>query len=78
MKSITIIGTDIHGNRVSETIDFSDNKTSYSVNRYRSLGTERQELRLHFQRLSLWRRFVLRFFKKWPVVSGGIQFNERG
>lgn len=76
MKSITIIGTDIHGNQVSETIDLSGNKTVYSVNRYRSLGLpEPQSLRLRFHRLSLWRRFVLRFFHKWPVVSGGIQIN---
>lgn len=54
MKSITIIGTDIHGKQVSETIVLSGDKPVYSVNRYRSLGLpERQGLRFHFQRLSL-------------------------
>jgi len=74
MGSITIIGIDQYGEQVSETIDFSgDDTTVYTSNRYQSLGTERQNLSFRFRRLSLWRKFVLRFFKKWPVVSGGIQ-----
>lgn len=75
-NSITIIGVNQDGEQVSETIAISgesENRTFYSCHRYRALGTEKQSLRFRVRRLSLWRRFVLRFFKKWPVVSGGIQ-----
>lgn len=70
---ITIAGVNQCGKQVSETFDVSGKETFYSSGCYDALTDGRQNLSFRFRRLSLWRKFVLRFFKKWPTVRGGIQ-----
>lgn len=75
---IIITGINQNGEQVSEALDLSgDKKTFYSSGCYDALTNGRQHLSFRVRRLGLWRRFVLRFFKKWPTVSGGIQVSGR-